>query len=197
VFDAVRERAERFVGEATPRTDVVGAVVVESAAAACDGADLLVSVVSSRALGENAITDDLLTPRCLVLCIDRAIMVTASVPASAGLFLVDDLAQFLYVRDAEPGGWYAGYPRPHGSLGRALVADERIASGRGGGVVGGLDDPDAVVASSGRDVAAALGGNSAGRVVLTCVGVGAVDVVTAGAVHRIAELEGIGDILDR
>jgi len=194
VFDAVLARAELFVEEATGRPGVVGATVVGEVAAACDGADLLVSAVSSPALGADGVSEDLLTPHCLVLTIDRGIMVTAPVASGAGLFLVDDLAQFLNVRDVESGG-YSGYPRPHASLGRALVADERIASGRGGGA--GPDDPDAVVASSGRAVAAALGGSSDGRVVLTCVGVGAVDVVTAGAVYRVAELEGIGDVLER
>ena len=53
------------------------------------------------------------------------------------------------------------------------------------------------VALDGTPWCCRLATSSDGRVVLTCVGVGAVDVVTAGAVYRVAELEGIGDVLER
>lgn len=193
-YDAVSGRAEAFVEEAARSRCVAAAEVAEDAAAACRDADILVSVASSRTLGQTVITPAMLTPHCLVLTVDWAIMLTSALGEDAGLFLVDDLVQFTQAREGPEQEWFAGYPRAHGSLGRALLAAERIATADAGGGRPGPDVSDISTSqAAGREaVAAALGGRADGRLLVATLGVGAVDIVTAGAVYRVALQEGVG-----
>lgn len=198
-FDAVKSRAETFVEEVAGSRSVASAAVADSAGDACDGADILVSVASSRALGEKVVTPDMMTAHCLILVVDWAIMLEAAVAQDAGLLLVDDLAQYTRACEASDHEWFGGFPRAHGSLGRALLAAERLAAadeagGRRTEAAGTAVSPASV--STGRDaVAAALGGHADGRILIAGLGVAAVDIVTAGAVHRVALTEHVGLML--
>jgi len=193
-YDAVSGRAEAFVEEAAHSRCVAAAAVAEDAAAACRDADIVVSVASSRTLGQKVVTPDMLTPHCLVLTVDWAIMLTSSLGQDAGLFLVDDLVQFTQAREGTEQEWFTGYPRAHGSLGRALLAAERIATSDAGGGTPGADASGGPVSRAPvrEAVAAALGGRADGRILVATLGVGAVDIVTAGAVYRVALQEGVG-----
>jgi hypothetical protein len=139
----------------------------------------------------------MLTPHCLVLTVDWAIMLTSALGQDAGLFLVDDLVQFTQAREEPEQEWFTGYPRAHGSLGRALLAAERIATSDAGGGTPGTDASGGPASRApGREaVAAALGGRADGHILVATLGVGAVDIVTAGAVYRVALQEGVGQEL--
>jgi len=194
-FDAVSGRAEAFVEEARRSRGVAAAEVADDAAAACRDADILVSVASSRALGQKVVTPDMLTPHCLVLTVDWAIMLSAALGQDAGLLLVDDLVQFTHARECPEQEWFAGYPRAHGSLGRALLAAERIAASdvQGGRASEAATPGVSASQAAGRDaIAAALGGRADKRIFVATLGVAAVDIVTAGAVYRVALQEGVG-----
>jgi ornithine cyclodeaminase/alanine dehydrogenase len=60
-----------------------------------------------------------LGPDALVVAVDYATMVAASVAREAALFVVDEGGQFLANRDA---GQFDGYPDPAATLGEALLS---------------------------------------------------------------------------
>jgi ornithine cyclodeaminase/alanine dehydrogenase-like protein (mu-crystallin family) len=65
------------------------------------------------------LTDDWLAPDALVVAVDYATYVAASVARGAALFLVDQREQFLANREA---GAFEGYPDPGATLGEAIIA---------------------------------------------------------------------------
>jgi ornithine cyclodeaminase/alanine dehydrogenase-like protein (mu-crystallin family) len=67
----------------------------------------------------GALTVEWLTPDALVVAVDYATMVAASVARDAALFLTDERDQFLANRDA---GQFDGYPDPGATLGEAILA---------------------------------------------------------------------------
>jgi ornithine cyclodeaminase/alanine dehydrogenase-like protein (mu-crystallin family) len=74
------------------------------------------------------LTDDWLTRDALVVAVDYATYVAASVARDAALFLVDQREQFLANREA---GNFDGYPDPGATLGEAILAGTtRLPRGR-------------------------------------------------------------------
>ena len=124
-YDPVPERALE-VGEPAP-----------DARAAVEGADVVVSAGPIVEHPDPPIGPAWLGPRWLALPIDFDFYFQAQTIRGAGLFLVDDVAQFEYYRGR---GHFQGWPAPHGTVGEALghrVAGERVACVNLG--VGALD----------------------------------------------------------
>lgn len=207
VFDAIDGRAEALAAEAERQRAVLDVTVADGVEGVCEGADVLVSAASSRALRKRVVRPEMLARQCLVLTVDWATMIGPEVAQDAGLLLVDDLSEYGRARDQEDQEWFAGFPRPHGSLGRALLGEERLASAAGPG--GSPGSPVSKRASgtgqrvspatvSPRDaVVAALGGQPDGRVMIGVLGVAAVDILIAGAVYRVAAENDVGQVLPR
>jgi ornithine cyclodeaminase/alanine dehydrogenase-like protein (mu-crystallin family) len=129
VFDRHPDRAAALAEEAS-RTDGIGdARAAASARHAVSGADVVVTVASFAPPAERqALTSDWLGLDALVVAVDYATYVAASVAREAVLFVVDERAQFLANRDA---GNFDGYPDPPLTIGEAILArTPRPASGR-------------------------------------------------------------------
>jgi ornithine cyclodeaminase/alanine dehydrogenase-like protein (mu-crystallin family) len=129
VFDRHPERAAALVELAGRTAGVDSARAVGSAREAAGAADVVVTVASFAPPEQRqALTDDWLRPDALVVAVDYATYVGASVARDAALFLVDERAQFLANRDA---GSFDGYPDPGATLGEAILArTSRPAHGR-------------------------------------------------------------------
>ena len=122
VYDRHVDRAAALVEEAetTPGIDV--ARVAASAREATDVADVVITAASFAPPAERqTLTDDWLTADALVVAVDYATYVAASVARAAGTFLVDQRDQFLANRDA---GSFDGYPDPGGTLGEAILSEQ-------------------------------------------------------------------------
>lgn len=116
--DALASTAEGTVGIATARTAL-------TAREATSEADVVVSAASFAAADQRqTLTDDWLPPDALIVAVDYATYVAASVARTASLFVVDHREQFLASRDA---GSFDGYPDPTTTLGEAIVAERRRA----------------------------------------------------------------------
>lgn len=127
VFDRHPDRAAALAATARETPGVADAAPAESARAAVDGADV---IVTAALLGSvhQLMTSDWLTPNALVVAIDYATYCSAEVARAAALFLVDERGQFVANRDA---GQFDGYPDPTATLGEAILADTpRPAGGR-------------------------------------------------------------------
>ena len=127
VFDRDRDPGR----DARPgRADHAG---IASAAARAGGprgvfdADVVITVASFGPV-HQVMTDDWLAPSALVVPVDYATYCSADVARDAGLFLVDEIGQFLANRDA---GLFDDYPDPTTSLGAAILDGvERPDTGR-------------------------------------------------------------------
>ncbi|MGZ8528759.1 MAG: hypothetical protein ACXWWR_08185, partial [Candidatus Limnocylindrales bacterium] len=84
---------------------------------AVDGADVVISAVSFGPV-RQVMTNDWLVPGALVVAVDYATTCAAEVARDAGLFVVDEVGQFLANRDA---GLFEGYPEPTTTLGAAIL----------------------------------------------------------------------------
>ena len=156
VFDRHPDRATALavVAERTP-----GIRSARSSAAARDAtraADVVVTVASfAPADQRQPLTGDWLAGGALVVAVDYATYVAASVAREAGLFLVDQREQFLANRDA---GNFDGYPDPGGTLGEAILAGRaRLPHGRALISHLGVGLADLVFASAIVERATALG----------------------------------------
>jgi ornithine cyclodeaminase/alanine dehydrogenase len=129
VFDRHPERAAAVADEAARTAGIGGARVAASARHAVSGADVVVTVASFAPPSQRQVlTSDWLGRDALVVAVDYATYVAASVAKEAVLFAVDQREQFLANRDA---GNFDGYPDPALTLGEAIVArPPRPASGR-------------------------------------------------------------------
>jgi alanine dehydrogenase len=95
--------------------------------AAVRDADVVVTAASFGPV-RQVMTEDWLAPDALVVPVDYATYLAASVARGAARFLVDDRGQFLANRDA---GLFDDYPDPGGTLGEAILAGTgRPAAGR-------------------------------------------------------------------
>lgn len=207
VFDTIDGRAQAFATEAGQRPGVVDAAVAADVESVCAGADILVSAASSRAFRKRVVRPQMLPPRCLVVTVDWATMIGPEVAQGAGLLLVDDVCEYGRAREQGDQEWFAGFPRPHGSLGRALLGGERLASAAApagavvspaSGAAGGMERRVTPAGLSPRDaVVTALGGRRDRPVVVGVLGVAAVDILIAGAVYRVAAESGVGQLLSR
>jgi ornithine cyclodeaminase/alanine dehydrogenase-like protein (mu-crystallin family) len=120
VFDRHPDRAAALaaVAEQTPGIGSAGAV--GSAREATQSADVVITAASFAPADERqTLTDEWLTPDALVVAVDYATYVAASVARGAKLFLVDQRDQFLANRDA---GSFDGYPDPEATIGEAILA---------------------------------------------------------------------------
>ena len=117
VFDRHPERATALA-EAARRTEgIADAGSAPTAREAVEGADVVISAVSFGPV-RQVMTNDWLTPGALVVAVDYATTCAAEVARDAGLFVVDEVGQFLANRDA---GLFDGYPDPTTTLGAAIL----------------------------------------------------------------------------
>jgi ornithine cyclodeaminase/alanine dehydrogenase len=118
VFDRHADRADAVATQARSTDGIAAAGVASSAREATADADVVVTVASFAPAAERqALTADWLTPEALVVAVDYATYVSASVARDAVLFAVDERAQFLANRDA---GSFDGYPDPSTTIGEAI-----------------------------------------------------------------------------
>lgn len=129
VFDRHPERATALAVIARETSGIASAGTATTARDATRSADVVVTVASFAAPDERQrLTDDWLLPGALVVAVDYATYVAASVAREAGLFLVDHREQFLANRAS---GNFDGYPDPTATLGEALLDGRgRPPSGR-------------------------------------------------------------------
>lgn len=129
VFDRHPDRAAALAVAAEGTDGIRTARPAATAREATKPADVVVTAASFAPADERQLlTGDWLSTSALVVAVDYATYVAASVAREAGLFLVDQREQFLANRDA---GNFDGYPDPAGTLGEAILAREpRPAGGR-------------------------------------------------------------------
>jgi ornithine cyclodeaminase/alanine dehydrogenase-like protein (mu-crystallin family) len=120
IFDRHPDRATRLAGVAEKTLGIQSAQATATARDAIRSGDVVVTAASfAPADQRQPMTDDWLAPDALVVAVDYATYVAASVARAAGLFLVDHREQFLANRDA---GNFDGYPDPTATLGEAILA---------------------------------------------------------------------------
>jgi ornithine cyclodeaminase/alanine dehydrogenase-like protein (mu-crystallin family) len=129
IVDRDRRRADGLAATAAAIPGIGDVRVVDDPAAATRDADVVVSAASFTDPAHRQVMDGgWLAPDALIVPVDYATMLAASVAHEAGLFLVDDVRQFVDNRDA---GQFAGYPDPTASIGAAIRAGiSRPTSGR-------------------------------------------------------------------
>ncbi len=127
LFDRSHERAEALALAARTTAGIGRVVVAPGAREAVRGADVVITAASFGPV-RQVMTNDWLTEDALVVAVDYATYCSAEVARDAGLFLVDEIGQFLANREA---GQFDGYPDPTTTLGAAILdATERPGSGR-------------------------------------------------------------------
>lgn len=120
VFDRHRDRAETLAALAAATPGVARAGTAPTAGEATGDADIVITAASFTAPADRQpLTADWLSPHALVVAVDYATYVAASVAHEAALFLVDHREQFLANRDA---GNFDGYPDPGATIGEAILA---------------------------------------------------------------------------
>ena len=117
VFDRDHARAEALVIAARTTPGIAAAHVAPGAREAVVDADVVVTVASFGPV-HQVMTNDWLQPDALVVPVDYATYCAAEVARDAGLFLVDEIGQFLANREA---GLFDDYPDPTTSLGAAIL----------------------------------------------------------------------------
>jgi ornithine cyclodeaminase/alanine dehydrogenase len=128
VFDRHADRADAVCREAEATPGVASAVSSPTARDATNGADVVVTVASFAPPAERQVlTTDWLGPETLVVAVDYATYVAASVARDAAAFAVDHREQFVANRDA---GNFDDYPDPSIMIGEAILAGEPVPAGR-------------------------------------------------------------------
>jgi ornithine cyclodeaminase/alanine dehydrogenase-like protein (mu-crystallin family) len=129
VFDRHPERSAAVAEEASRTAGIAAARAAPSARHAVTGADVVVTVASFAPPAERQVlTSDWLGRETLVVAVDYATYVAASVAREAVFFVVDERGQFLANRDA---GSFDHYPDPPLTIGEAMIArTPRPATGR-------------------------------------------------------------------
>ena len=129
VFDRHPDRAAALVEEAQALSGISSAHAAPRALDATRPADVVVTAASRAPPAERqTMTADWLAADALVVAVDYATYVAASVARSAALFVVDQREQFLANRDA---GAFDDYPDPAATLGEAILSGTgRPAHGR-------------------------------------------------------------------
>lgn len=128
VFDRSPERAEALAAEARATAGIGETIVHETARAAVESADVIVTAASFGPKEERqSMTNAWLRPDATVVPIDYATYCAAEVARDAALFIVDQREQFLANRDA---GNFDGYPDPGTTIGEALLAGTPRPAGR-------------------------------------------------------------------
>jgi ornithine cyclodeaminase/alanine dehydrogenase len=120
VFDRHPDRATALASAAERTPGIHTARAAWTAREATRAADVVVTAASfAPAELRQPLTDEWLTRDALVVAVDYATYVAASVGREAALFLVDQREQFLANREA---GNFEGYPDPGATLGEAIIA---------------------------------------------------------------------------
>ena len=131
IVDRHPERAEALADAARRVAGIASAEAVrpEAMRAATHVADVVVTAASFTDPARRQVMDGKwLAHDALVVPVDYATMLAASVARDAALFLVDDRGQFLANRDA---GQFDDYPDPTATLGEAILDGTiRPAAGR-------------------------------------------------------------------
>ncbi|HEY7023829.1 MAG TPA: NAD(P)-binding domain-containing protein [Candidatus Limnocylindrales bacterium] len=118
-FELARRAGQTGVfAEVDATTDAVGAV---------KSADVVLTMVSFGATRQSIPAQAFERAR-LIIGVDYDMCIPASVVSGAGLFVVDDIAQFEATRTNTV---FAGYPKPHASIGLALSGAASALDGRG------------------------------------------------------------------
>jgi alanine dehydrogenase len=167
-YDRHPERASEFADFASRLPGVERARAAETARAAVDGADVVIT--GGAITNAQQMTPDWLTAPALVIAVDFAAHVSAQLAAEAGAFVVDDRTQFEAYRAA---GYFDGYPEPTATLGE-LASPGTARTGK-----------------------RANGAPAKAHTVVTHLGVGIADVLFADEVLRTAEVRGVGTLLER
>jgi len=120
VFDRHGDRATALAAVASETQGIGSVGTASSALEATESADIVVTAASFAAPEDRQpLTAYWLTADALVVAVDYATYVAASVARGAALFLVDQREQFLANRDA---GAFDGYPDPSATIGEAIVS---------------------------------------------------------------------------
>ena len=129
IFDRHPDRAATLASVAERNHGIHPAHAASSARDATRSADVVVTAASfAPADQRQPLTDDWLSRDVLVVAVDYATYVNASVAREATLFLVDQRKQFLANRAA---GLFDGYPEPAATLGESILRGrERSPNGR-------------------------------------------------------------------
>ena len=128
IFDRHPERAAALAEEARATQGIHDAAVHETARAAVEAADVVITAVAFAPRGERQrMTNDWLRPGATIVPVDYATMCAAEVAGDAALFLVDQREQFVANREA---GNFDGYPDPSATLGEAILAATPRPEGR-------------------------------------------------------------------
>ena len=121
LFDRHPDRATALVALAEATPGIHSARATATAREATQSADVVVTAASfARADQRQPLTGDWLTADALVVAVDYATYVSASVARESRLFLVDHRDQFLANREA---GLFDGYPEPGAMLGEAILVE--------------------------------------------------------------------------
>ena len=119
VFDRHPDRAVALAEIARRTPGIASARSAPTAREASELADVLITAASFAPAPERqSLTNDWLSADALVVAIDYATYVSASVARDAALFIVDHREQFLANRDAAA---FDGYPDPTTTIGEAIV----------------------------------------------------------------------------
>lgn len=129
VFDRHPDRATALAAIAERTPGIGAAHPATTAREATHPADIVITAASfAPADQRQTLTNDWLGRDALVVAVDYATYVSASVASDAALFVVDHREQFLANRDL---GNFDGYPDPEATLGEAILRHlERPARGR-------------------------------------------------------------------
>jgi ornithine cyclodeaminase/alanine dehydrogenase-like protein (mu-crystallin family) len=128
VHDVDAPRAAALVEVARDTAGVGEADISDSARAAVDGADIVITAAAFTTPDRRqSMPPDWLADHALVVPVDYATICSAAVARDAALFLVDERAQFLANRDA---GQFDDYPDPTATLGEALLTGTPRPPGR-------------------------------------------------------------------
>jgi ornithine cyclodeaminase/alanine dehydrogenase len=128
LFDRAADRAGALAGAARTTPGIAEVVLHDTARAAVEAADVIVTAASFGPAEERqSMTNAWLRPNATVVPIDYATYCAAEVARDAALFLVDQREQFLANRDA---GNFDGYPEPTATLGEAILAGTTRPAGR-------------------------------------------------------------------
>ena len=129
IVDHHPDRAEALAEAARATRGIASAATTADAQAATHDADVVITAASfTEPSRRQAMDGSWIAPDALVVAVDYATMVAASIAREAALFLVDDRGQFLANRDA---GQFDDYPDPAATLGEAILdGTPRPPSGR-------------------------------------------------------------------
>ena len=128
VFDRAAPRAAALADVARATAGIAEVQVHDSARAAVEAADVILSAASFGPAEERqTMTNAWLRPDATIVPIDYATYCAAEVARDAALFLVDQREQFLANREA---GNFDGYPDPTATIGEAILAGTRRPTGR-------------------------------------------------------------------